>query len=269
MLRNINGLTGHKIHAADGEIGKVDDFLFDDETWDIRYMVADTGGWLSGRKVLIAPAALKVHDWRGRTFPVALTREQVRNSPDIDTEKTVTRQHELELHRHYAWPLYWGDGFYAGGMSGGTLFPPALEEDEEAKGPGPTMEETRLQSTRAVAGYRLHAADGLIGHVEDYIIDDGKWLIRYLVVGTGIWLPGRKVLVSPHWIERVDWGTSEVFLDLTRAAIQASPPFDPAAPVSEDYESDLYDHYGRPKLEDALQNRKAIPPRKKTKETSR
>ena len=270
MLRNINGLTGHKIHAADGEIGKVDDFLFDDETWDIRYMVADTGGWLSGRKVLIAPAALKVHDWRGRTFPVALTREQVRSSPDIDTEKTVTRQHELELHRHYAWPLYWGDGFYAGGMSGGTLFPPALEEDEEAKGNGPTMEETHLQSTRAVAGYRLHAADGLIGHVEDYIIDDGKWLIRYLVAGTGNWLPGRKVLISPHWIERVDWETSEVFVDLTRLAVKASPGFDPSVPVSEDYESELYDHYGRPKFEEAaLQNRKAMPPRKKTKETSR
>lgn len=257
MLRNIKSLTGQEIHATDGEIGKVDDFLFDDQSWDIRYMVADTGGWLSGRKVLIAPAALKAHDWRGRTFPVSLTREQVRSSPDIDTDKTVTRLHELELHKHYAWPLYWGDGYYAGGMSGGVLFPPAKEEEERAvqSEAGGAEEETRLQSVKAVTGYRLHAADGLIGHVEDYIVDDGKWVIRYLVADTGTWLPGRKVLLSPHWIERVDWETSEVFVDLTRLAIKASPGFDPSLPVSEDYESELYDHYGRPKLEGSVARR--------------
>jgi len=253
MLRNINSLIGHKIQATDGELGKVDEFYFDDRTWDIRYMVVKTGSWLSERKVLIVPAAMKAPDWKSKTFPVALTREQVRNSPDIDTDKTVTRLHELELHKHYAWPLYWGEGFYAGSMSGGTLFPPTKEEEEKAikKEQQAPPEEPHLQSTRGVTGYRIHAADGPIGHVEDFIADDLRWIIRYLVAGTGTLLPGRKVLVSPHWIERVDWDTSEVFADLTRAAIQASPEFDPAQPVSEDYESALYDHYGRPRFENA------------------
>ncbi|OGR67162.1 MAG: hypothetical protein A2081_04805 [Elusimicrobia bacterium GWC2_61_19] len=248
MLRNINSLLSHRIHATDGEIGKVDEFFFDDKTWHIRYMVAATGGWLSGRKVLISPAALKMPDWKAGTLPVSLTRKQVADSPDIDTQKTVTRQHELELHKHYAWPLYWGDGFYAGSMSGGMLFPPT-EEREEKPAPERPPKRTHLQSTRAVTGYKLHAADGPIGHVEDYIIDDGEWAIRYLVARTGEWLPGRKVLVSPHWIERVDWETAEVFVDLTREAIKESPPFNPAQPVSADYESELYDHYGRPKFE--------------------
>lgn len=260
MLRNINGLAGCTIHATDGELGEVDEFCFDDETWKVRYLVVRTGGWLSRRKVLISTAALKRKpDWRSRSLPVALTREQVRNSPDVDTEKTVTRLHELELHRHYAWPLYWGEGFLTGGMSGGMLFPPKREE-EKGTGAREAAPETHLQSTRAVKGYRLHAADGLIGHVEDYIVDDAKWEIRYLVAATGTWLPGRKVLISPHWIERVDWETSEVFVALTRAAIQASPRFDPSRPVSEDYESELYDHYGRPKLERAGE-RAALPPR--------
>lgn len=261
MLRNINSLLGHGIHATDGELGKVCEFWFDDRTWDIRYLVVETGGWLSGRKVLIAPAALRTPDQMEKTIPVALTREQVRNSPDIDTEKTVTRQHELELFRHYAWPRYWGEGFYSGGMSGGLLFPPAPEEKEKPGGDAAreTREETRLQSTRAVSGYRFHAADGPIGHLVDYIVDDVKWIIRYLVADTGTWLPGRKVLVSPHWIEGVDWETSEIFTDLTREAIRKSPEFNPSRPVSGDYESALYDHYGRPKLEAGM-NRTAASP---------
>lgn len=260
MLRNINSLIGHKIHATDGELGKVDEFYFDDLTWDIRYMVVNTGSWLSGRKVLISPVALKTPDWKAKTLPVALTREQVSNSPDIDTEKTVSRRHELELHEHYAWPLYWGDGFYAGGMSGGTLFPPARKEEKKTGAPTrPPEKETHLQGTRTVTGYRLHAADGPIGHVEDFIVNDRKWRIRYLVADTGTWLPGRKVLISPHWIETVNWENSEVFVDLTREAIKESPAFDPSHPISENYESDLYDHYGRPRFEDAVNSAAELP----------
>lgn len=251
MLRDLNSLTGYTIHATDGDLGHVDEFYFDDRTWDIRYLVVRTGGWLSGRKVLISTAALKKEpDWRARAMPVNLTREQVRNSPDIDTEKTVTRLHERELHAHYAWPVYWGEGFLAGSMSGGAPFGAARGKEEKGEEERPAPD-THLQGTRAVTGYRLHAADGLIGHVEDYIVDDGKWVIRYLVAGTGTWLPGRKVLISPHWIEKVDWETMQVFVDLTRLAVQASPEYDPSRPVSADYESELYDHYGRPKLENA------------------
>ncbi|MDO8803096.1 MAG: PRC-barrel domain-containing protein [Elusimicrobiota bacterium] len=245
MLRNINNLIGHKIHATDGELGKVNEFYFGDQTWNIRYMVVETGNWLLGRKVLISPAALKAPDWDSKTFPVALTREQVRTSPDIDTHKTVSRQHEIELQKHYAW-----GGYYAGGMSGGFMFPQILEEEHkpEAGGSAQHKEDTHLRGTRAVTGYSLHATDGTIGHVEDYIVDDGKWIIRYLVADAGLWLPGRKVLISPHWIKSVSWETSEVFVDLSRAEVSNSPEFDPSKPVDENYENALYDHYGRPRL---------------------
>lgn len=240
MLRNLNALTGYKLQATDGELGAVDEFYFDDVSWKVRYMVVRTGGWLAGRKVLISPVALGSPNWKNETFPANLTMEQVRNSPDIDTEKTVTRQHELDLHGHYAWPLYWGDAFYGGSMSGSPLL---MESEPQPFRGG----DSHLQGTRAVTGYGLHAADGHVGHVRDYIVDDG-WNIRYLVVDTGIWLPGRKVLISPHWIESVNWDTAEVFVDLTREAIKRSPEYDPDHAVSEDYESELYDHYGRPKL---------------------
>jgi len=244
MLKNVKAVAGFTIHATDGELGKVDEFLFDDRTWDIRYLVVETGGWLDQRKVLISTAALKSPDWRARSMPVALTREQVRTSPDIDTEQTVTRQHEIELHRHYAWPLYWGEGYYAGSMASGALY----QQPAERRGaPEPA---SHLQGTRDVLDYRLHAADGQIGRVEDFIIDDRRWRIAWLVADTGTWLSGRKVLVSPHWIEEISWESSEVFVDLTRLAVQASPQYDPSQPVGEDYEGTLYDHYGRPKFED-------------------
>lgn len=248
MLRNINALTGHRIQASDGDLGRVAEFYFDDQTWNVRYMVAETGNWLSGRKVLIAPAALKAPDWNAKTLPVSLTREQVRNSPDIDTEKTVTRRHELELLEHYAWPIYWGESFLAGSMSGGALFPQAggekrgeAEEDRKERG----LEDAHLQGTRAVKGYRLHAVDGLIGHVEDYIVDDKRWAIRFLVADTGTWLPGRRVLISPRSIERVDWASSEVFVDLNRDAIRSAPKFDPSRPVGEAYAGELDSYYTR------------------------
>ncbi len=250
MLRNINSLIGHKIHAKDGELGKVDEFYFGDKLWNIRYMVVETGNWLLGRKVLISPAALRAPDWKSKTFPVALTLQQVRTSPDIDTKKTVSRQHEIELEEHYAW----GGTAYAGGMSGGFMFPTAPIEAIPPATPAPArpVDDTHLRSTRSVTGYRIHASDGTLGHVEDYIVDDGKWLIRYLVADLSLWLPGRKVLISPHWIKRMDWETSEVLVDLSQAAVRNSPEFDPAQPVSGNYESVLYDHYGRPRLEEAI-----------------
>lgn len=247
MLRNINSLIGHKIHATDGELGKVDEFYFGDRTWNIRYMVVETGNWLFGRKVLISPEALKTPDWRSNIFPVALTREQVRTSPDIDTQKTVSRQHEIELQKHYAWGGY---GYYAGGMSGDFHFPAAPEEAErpEAGAQPRPKEDTHLRGTRAVTGYHLHARDGKIGKVEDYLVDDAKWVIRYLVADAAPWLSGRKVLISPRRIKSVNWETSEVFVDLSKAAVRNSPPFDPSQPVSENYESVLDRHYGAMEL---------------------
>ena len=250
MLRNINSLIGHKIHATDGELGKVDEFYFGDKTWNIRYMVVETGNWLLGRKVLISPAALKAPDWGSKTFPVSLTREQVRNSPNIDTKKTVSRQHEIELQKYYAW----GESYYTGGMFGGAMFPQLSDEAQKpvTGASAQPKEDTHLRGTRAVTGYKLHAIDGTIGHVEDYMIDDGKWIIRYIVADAGLWLPGHKVLISPHWIKSVSWETSEVFVDLSQAGISNSPEFDASKPVNENYENVLYDHYGRPRLDEKI-----------------
>jgi hypothetical protein len=97
MRRTVKSLIGFHLGAADGEFGKVADFYFDDETWTLRYLVVTTGGWLLSRKVLISNAVLKEPDWNNEIIPVNLTREQIKNSPDIDTERTISRQQEIEL----------------------------------------------------------------------------------------------------------------------------------------------------------------------------
>jgi hypothetical protein len=202
MLRTCKELLGYTIHA---DIGKVHDFFFDDESWTSRYVVVDTGTWLPGRLVLISPIALKQPDWKAKAFPVKLTKKQVESSPGIDSDKPVSRQKGVELHKHFGWPYYWGGVFLAGGMStmaeAGELQP----ESPGASGAVATEEEPtgdpHLRAMREVKDYHIQATDGEVGHLEDFIVDDQNWVIRYMVVDTRNWWPGKKVLVSPQWID--------------------------------------------------------------------
>ncbi len=224
MQHRLRSMLGYAIQATDGDLGKVNEFYFDDATWTIRYMVVETGNWLLNRKVLISLVALGKPQWESRTFPVTLTRDQVRNSPDIDTERPVYRQHEAQLHEYYQWPRYWEVGY--GGTLGITPFP-LFENPEIQESPGSKREEDpHLRSTQHVTGYHIHATDGKIGHVEDFIVDDKTWLFDYLVVDTANWLPGRKVLITPAWIKNVNWADRSIEINRPRNAVKDSPAFD-------------------------------------------
>jgi stress response protein YsnF len=261
MLRSIQKLYGYKIHATDGNIGEVYDFYFDDQFWVIRYLVVETGGWLSGRRVLISSSAMKQPDWEKRIFPVSLTREQVRKSPSTNMHLPISRQHERELHEHYGLPPYWKHDFLNYEMGTAEAEYAVMAEiqqeveEEEAMAEVEKREEeiieeeedSHLQSLEDVTGYHIHATDGQIGHLDDLIVDDENWAIRYMAVDTRNWLPGKKVLVSPHWIEKVSWADSEVYVDLSRETVRNSPEFDHNAPVNRDYEDRLHDYYGRRK----------------------
>lgn len=250
MKRNLKSLTGFTMGATDGEIGRVRDFYFDDHSWTIRYLVVETGGWLSGRKVLISPEAVIKGNWDNHVFPVNLTMEQIKNSPDINTEQTVSRQHEIELHKHYPWTHYWAGGLWAGGigttgmMVGGTE---PLEEHVAAEGEGEeTTPASHLRSYDNLKGYMIHETDGSIGEVEDLIVDDSNWKIDFLIVDTGTWLPGKKVLLAPHLIKDLDWMTSMVTVNATKDKIKNSPVYDADELVTEEYQNKLRDYYRDP-----------------------
>ena len=249
MQRNAKSLTGFAVGATDGEFGKVDEFYFDDETWTIRYLIVKTGGWLSGRRVLISPSALQKPDWENETLPVNLTKEQIKNSPDIDTDKPVSRQQELDLYTHYSWPYEGGTtgaGFYGGmGMMGMVSPNIPFEEKIAEKNFDQNAGDPHLRSTKDVEGYQIHATDDKIGDVEDFIIDDETWKVRFLVVDTGNWLPGKKVLISPQWIKDVEWAESAVYVNVTADKVKNSPEYDSSKPVQDNYTTDLFNHYGR------------------------
>lgn len=248
MLRNVNVLRGFAIHATDGVIGEADDFYFDDENWAIRYLIADTGGWLSGRKVLISPYAIGLPNWDGRQLPVKLTKAQVEGSPDIDTQKPVSRQHEANYSSYYGYPYYWGsEGLWGLGAYPGLLPDvPAVQEAQVKQAAFPQAnKDAHLRSCRELGGYHIQALDGDIGHVEDTLVDDHTWAIRYLIINTSNWWGGHLVLVSPQWVDEVSWSDSKVSVGLTREAVQAAPPYDPSVPVDRPHEEAIHAHYGR------------------------
>ena len=239
MTRSINSLIGYTMDAVDGALGRVEEFYFDDETWKIRYIILRTGGWLSGREVLISPSALINAAWKEDTFPVNLTQEQIRNSPSIDTDKPVYRQQEIALHDYYPWPAYWGAGFYPGGVWGITNVFPLVDAPPARRVAGHEKrlgDDLHLRSTSQVTGYAIYAVDGEIGHVRDFMIDPQTWQLEYLVVKTHNGFGGKSVLVSVRHLKSVDWASSEVVVDISMDAIRNSPAYDaPSATRPQDW----------------------------------
>jgi len=210
----INSLIGWRMEATNGEVGKVDDLYFDDDSWTVRYLVLEMDRWLSGRKVLIAQEALiQIRDKEG-IFRVNLTQDQIRHSPEIDTDKPVSRQQEIELYGHYAWKGYWESGFYAGGLG---LAVDALPEGAKRLGA-----DLHLRSAQYVSGFHVHGTDGELGSICDFVIDDLTWKVLNLVVNTGTPSEGKKVLVTVDHIIQMRWSDSEVYLSETKADIESS-----------------------------------------------
>ena len=241
MLFKTKTLETYKLDSLDGEIGKVREFYFDDQHWTIRYLVADTGGWLNGRQVLISPYALVAAIKADQHIAIDLTQKQIEESPSLSSDTPVSRRFEMGYNGYYGWPPYWGGPMTWGTYptvvrSRGLWDMPAQIEREEG--------DSHLRSTQEVTGYHIQASDGEIGHVEDFIIDDETWTIRYLVVNTSNWWLGKKVLVSPEWIEHVRWSESKVFIKQTRDSIKAAPEYTEEALITRDYESGLFRHYG-------------------------
>lgn len=250
MQRNINSLVGFTIGATDGDIGKVEEFYFDDTTWTVRYMIVKTGGWLTGREVLISPEAILTPDWEHKIIPVNLTRSQVKNSPDIDTDKPISRQEEDKLFAYYPWQTYYDAGLYGDGMGMLGTFPltPLVTENtlQERKVNEETEIKTHLRSTHELKGYIIHATDGEIGKVFDFILNKQSWQIIFIVVKTGNLFSEKKVLISPFWIKEVKWNMQEVMVNVSVEAVKNSPEYDPSKPIESDYTKDLHDHYGFP-----------------------
>lgn len=225
MLRSIKQLYGNKLGASDGDIGHIKDFYFDDQSWAIRYVVADTGSWLAGRQVLVSPHAFGRLRQLEKVLRVKLTQKQIEDSPPIESHKTVSRQYEEEYHRYYGWPYYWqGDALW--GMSSVPVFKlsdslPASVLDPLNSAP-PQRADGHLRSTQAVTGYHLQASDGITGHVCDFLMDGQTWAIRELTIKIGHRFSGQEVQIPTSKVSRISYDESTVFVDLTKKAVEHS-----------------------------------------------
>lgn len=253
MLHSLTALRKFHVHAADGDIGEVTDGYFDDERWVIRYLVVSTGSWLGGRDVLVSPYSVDRVVEADSAIVTRLTRKQVEESPSIDTAKPISRQQEESYLGYFGYPVYWPyTTLWAWGATPIVVPPdPRLEsgaplaQGAASEAAGSTAD-THLRSGREVTGYHIQGSDDAVGHVEDFLIEDGTWAIRYLAADTRNWLPGKHVLISPQWIREVSWPERLVVVELTRAQIEGSPEYDPRHLPSRGEEATLHSHYRRP-----------------------
>src|SRR5664279_1026491 len=211
MLRSLKDLEKFTASATDGDIGSVEDFLFDDARWTIRYLVVDTVEFLDGRQVLISPISFRQVEWSAHRFHLALTMAKIEESPSTDMDQPVSRQHEEDLNRYYGYPSYWAYSTLWGLGSNPALI--AAKREKIAAARTVALSETfsydsHLRSTNELRGYHIQGSDDAIGHVEDFIVDDETWEVLYLVVNTSNWWLGKKVLIAPRWASRINWKES-------------------------------------------------------------
>ena len=245
MLISAKTLRNYTLESLDGDIGRAKDFLFDDRHWAIRYLVAQTGTWLPERQILLSPYSIVAENEdenkAERSLAIHLTKKQIEASPSLESDAPVSRQFETNYYGYYGWPMYWGGTFAWGDV-------PYIEHDSTRWSKFTPLEQTgdtHLRSVHEISRYHIHASDGNLGHVEDVIIDDETWTIRYLVVDTRSWWPGKKVLISPVWAKRISWEEQTVFLGHSRAAIKGSPEYTEESLITREYETALHSHYDR------------------------
>ena len=262
MLFAVSGLIGCPVQASDGEVGAVKDFLFDDKTWKIRWMAVDASrlaarpppGVHSSVSDCSAGAAAKAHatddELSGETLAltVNLTKAQIAAGPHAHEHDPVTRDMEALLYDYYAWDPYWGASHFGGAAlpnAESQIVDDAARREADAEIP-PLDGADHLHSVAEFKGYYVHAVDGDIGHVENLLADDANWEIRYLVIATRNWWPGKVVQLSPYAVKDIDWFGEHVNMNVSRDQVRSAPAWDPLAMADEVSEDQLHRHFGWP-----------------------
>jgi sporulation protein YlmC with PRC-barrel domain len=240
------------VHATDGDIGKITDVLFDDRSWTVRYIVLDTAKWLPGKKVLLSPESfVKTRPVADGALHVNLTKEQVKDSPPLESDLPVSRQHEVNLHSYFGWDPYWT------GPTGNMGFP--YPDATLTRSDSYTMmhadwqrfADTRekkfnahLRSLADLVGYKISTKDyDLFGEVSDAIMDTKDWLVIDLVLSSHRWLPGGKHFVcSPMFVDDIDEAERVLSVVQLKEILLESPEFD-FDTYGESYRKSLVKHY--------------------------
>jgi uncharacterized protein YrrD len=250
MMWDVARIIGYKVVASDGDVGTVKDILFDDASWTMRWLVVGTGNWFFDRQVLLPVSTLGVPDSDLKHFPVRLTRQQVKDSPDVDTQLPVSRQLEAQIYAHYSWDPYWQGSFYPMGNAMAMPFVadiPAIvvpDADASITDAPAHCDDPHLRNVNALMGFSLDATDGAIGHVEDMLVDSVSWRIRYLKIDAITWMPGDAVLISPQSISAIDWPERTVKINVSVQRVQDGPKYNDDLARDATYDQKFLTYYG-------------------------
>lgn len=224
MLIRMSDLKNFQLKATDGDIGRCRDFLFDDEQWVVRYMEANTGKWLLGRRVLLSPQSLRSPDLQDDRLELGVSKDQVENAPGIEEDHPISRQYEQAHARYFNQGYYWvGGGLWGGAHNPYQVIPPADPKADDMSDVQTDDVDEHLRSAREVSKYNIRASDGDIGAVDDVIIDTSTWRVVMLSVDTRKWLPGRTVLLPVESVRDVSWVDRLVTVNVARDAIKSAP----------------------------------------------
>ena len=246
MLRSVKEILGYEILSLDGRTGRVADFIFDLETWQVRYLIADLGNLLEPRKVLISAETCSRPKWESQTLPVAMTRDQIRFSPEISRpEGRGFQKNHLPNNR-----LTEVSFFRIGEVPHLITIPMPTEANArftESRRVRMVLDQPELRTVGRVIGYEIRACSEEAGVIDDFIIDDERWMIRYLIGAIRKIFPGRRVMFAPVWVSSIDAETETVRLGLKPETLFDGPEYDPTDPVNRQIEEVIYDFHGRPK----------------------
>jgi sporulation protein YlmC with PRC-barrel domain len=226
MLNSYNDLKTYSIRATDQRTGNVDDIYFDDEEWRVLYLVVQTGFLLTARQSLIGTNRVGRPDTDRGEVPVDLTAEELKSADSPQSDPPVSQQMPpaVAAQSMSAWPSFIvGTGLdYSPGLAQDQLSLAAAEAEEAEEHAG----DSHLRSMAEVIGYTVHATDGEIGAVDDFLIDPRTWRLQHLVIDTGSWLPGKRVVITTDWIADVDWAERHIRVNAGTQKIEDAPPFD-------------------------------------------
>ncbi|MCB0393149.1 MAG: hypothetical protein KDD25_01240 [Bdellovibrionales bacterium] len=239
MIRCLSELTGYDINAIDGKVGSCVDFLFDDQSWTVRHLVVDTGGWIPGRKVIVPPSSINRVNWKDGELDLEFNKKKLEESPSLSKDAPVSRQYEEKYYNYMGWPPYWGLGFT---MRSG--FNPRNTDIEREQSKNTIVTTTR--SFKEVLGYEISNKEDTFGSVEDVIVSDANWKVTGFVVRLSKWLPSDRVIMPLSDIEEISWLGQSLNSLKTKEQIKALQKYSPHDGVNAVSEVRFYDYTGHP-----------------------
>jgi uncharacterized protein YrrD len=255
MFVSEEGLRNLHVDALDGYFGKIDEFYFEEKSWAVRYIII-IYGFLHHVRKMISPSVIE--NMSTERIAVKLNIEQIKNSPDIDTQKPVSRELEEKIHKYYGWPNYWtyppytntyGTALYPGfGLSYPYSMPLYRDRDKIHEEMNKDIKniQSNLRSTKELIGYSAKSRNQYIGRIKDYLVDDKSWALRYTIIDTDSFLSGKKIIIASHWAIDIDWFSKTIFFDIDEQVIKNGPSYENSMVLDRDFESRIFDYYNKP-----------------------